>query len=65
MRIVFVGPLMKVVFMQNDKVCLRYSSEHIIAHSLSGWHLPGFDDSKWDVGKPTDGLSSAGVAFYR
>ncbi|RDB20455.1 putative beta-galactosidase A [Hypsizygus marmoreus] len=30
-----------------------------------GWHLPEFDDSKWATGKPTDGMSSAGVSFYR
>ncbi|KAF9008853.1 glycoside hydrolase family 35 protein [Cyathus striatus] len=30
-----------------------------------GWHLPGFDDSKWTYGKPTDGMSTAGVSFYR
>ncbi|KAH7102269.1 glycoside hydrolase superfamily [Auriculariales sp. MPI-PUGE-AT-0066] len=30
-----------------------------------GWHLPGFDDSKWAVGKPTDGIKAAGVNFYR
>ncbi|EIN05080.1 hypothetical protein PUNSTDRAFT_146007 [Punctularia strigosozonata HHB-11173 SS5] len=30
-----------------------------------GWHLPGFDDSKWAAGKPTSGISQAGVAFYR
>ncbi|KAG6901882.1 hypothetical protein C0995_007006 [Termitomyces sp. Mi166 len=30
-----------------------------------GWHLPGFDDVKWAVGKPTIGISAAGVSFYR
>ena len=30
-----------------------------------GWHLPGFDDSKWTVGSPSDGVQGAGVAFYR
>lgn len=30
-----------------------------------GWHLPGFDDSKWQTGRPTDGISQAGVGFYR
>ncbi|KAF8665643.1 hypothetical protein AX16_000098 [Volvariella volvacea WC 439] len=30
-----------------------------------GWHLPGFDDSRWKTGKPTDGISQAGVGFYR
>ncbi|KAF8762012.1 beta-galactosidase [Rhizoctonia solani] len=30
-----------------------------------GWHLPGFDDSKWASGSPLDGVQGAGVAFYR
>ncbi|KAF9268257.1 glycoside hydrolase family 35 protein [Marasmius fiardii PR-910] len=30
-----------------------------------GWHLPGFDDRKWNSSEPTDGISQAGVAFYR
>ncbi|TFK74453.1 glycoside hydrolase family 35 protein [Pluteus cervinus] len=30
-----------------------------------GWHLPGFDDSRWAVGAPTTGISHPGVAFYR
>lgn len=30
-----------------------------------GWHLPGFDDSKWASGSPSDGVQGAGVAFYR
>jgi hypothetical protein len=30
-----------------------------------GWHLPGFDDSKWALGSPADGVQGAGVAFYR
>lgn len=30
-----------------------------------GWHLPGFDDSTWAAGKPTTGISTAGVSFYR
>ncbi|KAG9079757.1 hypothetical protein FRC06_007502, partial [Ceratobasidium sp. 370] len=30
-----------------------------------GWHLPGFDDSKWASGSPVDGVKGAGVAFYR
>lgn len=32
---------------------------------VTGWHLPGFDDRKWATGKPTDGISHAGVSFYR
>ncbi|KAH7102986.1 glycoside hydrolase family 35 protein [Auriculariales sp. MPI-PUGE-AT-0066] len=30
-----------------------------------GWHLPGFDDSKWKVGDPNRGFSSPGVSLYR
>ncbi|KAK7060173.1 hypothetical protein VNI00_000937 [Paramarasmius palmivorus] len=30
-----------------------------------GWHLPGFDDGKWASGRPNDGLTHAGVSFYR
>ncbi|EJD51752.1 hypothetical protein AURDEDRAFT_143037 [Auricularia subglabra TFB-10046 SS5] len=32
-----------------------------------GWHLPGFDASKWPVstGGPAQGISTDGMAFYR
>lgn len=30
-----------------------------------GWHLPGFDDSKWANGRPTTGISKPGVSFFR
>jgi hypothetical protein len=30
-----------------------------------GWHLPGFDDSKWEKGSPDVGLSTDGANFYR
>ncbi|KAF2005169.1 glycoside hydrolase family 35 protein [Amniculicola lignicola CBS 123094] len=30
-----------------------------------GWHLPGFDDSKWSSGSPSKGFSGAGISFYR
>ncbi|KAG5654663.1 hypothetical protein H0H81_009911 [Sphagnurus paluster] len=30
-----------------------------------GWHLPGFNDATWASKKPTDGISTAGVSFYR
>ncbi|KAF9526881.1 glycoside hydrolase superfamily [Crepidotus variabilis] len=30
-----------------------------------GWHLPGFDDTAWPASKPTDGITHAGVVFYR
>ncbi len=32
---------------------------------LVGWHLPGFDDSNWAHGKPTEGISEPGVAFLQ
>ncbi|CAK5262479.1 unnamed protein product [Mycena citricolor] len=30
-----------------------------------GWHLPGFDASKWQNQKPTAAVGHPGVAFYR
>ncbi|KAF2197877.1 hypothetical protein GQ43DRAFT_443847 [Delitschia confertaspora ATCC 74209] len=30
-----------------------------------GWHLPGFDASKWSSGSPSLGFSGAGIQFYR
>ncbi|TFK43322.1 glycoside hydrolase family 35 protein [Crucibulum laeve] len=30
-----------------------------------GWHLPGFNDAAWATGKPTTGISKAGVSFFR
>ncbi|KAJ4356191.1 uncharacterized protein N0V89_004221 [Didymosphaeria variabile] len=30
-----------------------------------GWHLPGFDDSKWNSSSPSTGFSGAGIHFYR
>lgn len=29
-----------------------------------GWHLPGFDASKWQSGSPLQGLSKSGINFY-
>lgn len=29
-----------------------------------GWHLPGFDTSKWQSGSPIEGLSKSGINFY-
>lgn len=51
--------------MQSVKVCSAPVFEYSVNAILLGWHLPGFDDSKWNQGKPTDGISEAGVAFYR
>ncbi|KAL0937067.1 glycosyl hydrolase family 35 [Colletotrichum truncatum] len=30
-----------------------------------GWHLPGFDDSAWETGLPSDGFEGADARFYR
>ncbi|RDI78175.1 hypothetical protein Vi05172_g11886 [Venturia inaequalis] len=30
-----------------------------------GWHLPGFDDSLWNVSAPSTGLPTSGAKFYR
>lgn len=30
-----------------------------------GWHLPGFDDSEWESRTPSEGVSTAGVGFFR
>ncbi|EJD54068.1 beta-galactosidase [Auricularia subglabra TFB-10046 SS5] len=30
-----------------------------------GWHLPGFDDSKWATGAATTGIAKPGVSFFR
>ncbi|KAK7462971.1 hypothetical protein VKT23_007552 [Stygiomarasmius scandens] len=30
-----------------------------------GAHLPGFPDNEWDDGSPLDGISTAGINFYR
>jgi hypothetical protein len=36
----------------------------LIAERL-GWHLPGFDDSRWNTSAPSTGFSGAGILFYR
>ncbi|CAG9948185.1 unnamed protein product [Clonostachys rosea f. rosea IK726] len=30
-----------------------------------GWHLPGFDDSDWEDGLPSEGFKGADARFYR
>ncbi|KAJ7186548.1 glycoside hydrolase family 35 protein [Mycena filopes] len=30
-----------------------------------GWHLPGYDDSRWERRTPFDGLGQPGVGFFR
>ncbi|KAH7060381.1 glycoside hydrolase superfamily [Macrophomina phaseolina] len=36
-----------------------------LAGERLGWHLPGFDDSAWAAGSPSEGFSGAAVRFYR
>jgi hypothetical protein len=52
--------------------CLQYAdksrgplNEGGLYAERQGWHLPGFDDSKWKNSRPTDGISAPGVQFYR
>jgi beta-galactosidase GanA len=47
-----------------DPVRGPYNEGGLHAERL-GWHLPGFDDSKWTSGTPSTGLSTAGAKFYR
>ncbi|KAJ6472283.1 glycoside hydrolase family 35 protein [Mycena vitilis] len=30
-----------------------------------GWHLPGYDDSHWEIRTPFEGLKQPGVGFFR
>lgn len=30
-----------------------------------GWHLPGFDDSNWASGSPSEGVNNATIGFFR
>lgn len=36
-----------------------------LSNERLGWHLPGFDDSKWETGSPSTGFSGATIKFYR
>lgn len=47
-----------------DPVRTHYSEGGLAAERL-GWHLPGYDDSDWPEGSPSDGYSEAGIRFYR
>lgn len=47
-----------------DPVRGPYNEGGLHAERL-GWHLPGFDDSKWSSSTPETGLKEAGVNFYR
>ncbi|KDN44533.1 glycoside hydrolase family 35 protein [Tilletiaria anomala UBC 951] len=42
-----------------------YINEGGLYGEVQGWHLPGFDDSKWECSSPQQGIKGAGVAFYR
>ncbi|KAL4733988.1 glycoside hydrolase superfamily [Aspergillus similis] len=46
-----------------DPVRTHYNEGGLTAERL-GWHLPGFDDSKWPRASPSDGFTGAGVRFY-
>jgi Beta-galactosidase jelly roll domain len=47
-----------------DPIRGPYSEGGLHAERL-GWHLPGFNDGKWESGSPETGLSEAGANFYR
>ncbi|RDW70923.1 glycoside hydrolase family 35 protein [Aspergillus mulundensis] len=47
-----------------DPVRTHYNEGGLRAERL-GWHLPGFDDSRWPKKSPGDGFTGAGVRFYR
>jgi hypothetical protein len=47
-----------------DPVRTIYNEGGLTAERL-GWHLPGFDDSTWSTGSPSQGFSGSGVKFYR
>ncbi|KAF5023101.1 hypothetical protein F66182_4858 [Fusarium sp. NRRL 66182] len=47
-----------------DPVRTGYSQGGLTAERL-GWHLPGYDDSDWPLGSPSEGFSGAGIKFYR
>ncbi|KAL4931622.1 glycoside hydrolase family 35 protein [Aspergillus undulatus] len=47
-----------------DPLRTHYNEGGLRAERL-GWHLPGFDDSRWPEGSPAEGFSDAGVKFYR
>jgi hypothetical protein len=47
-----------------DPIRGAYNEGGLTAERL-GWHLPGFDDSKWEAGSPGEGFSEPGAKFYR
>lgn len=47
-----------------DSVRGPYNEGGLVSERL-GWHLPGFDDSRWSDRSPSDGVAEATVQFYR
>ncbi|KAF4637265.1 hypothetical protein G7Y89_g814 [Cudoniella acicularis] len=47
-----------------DPIRGTYNEGGLHAERL-GWHLPGFDDSRWEESTPQEGLSTDGARFYR
>ncbi|KAK0727558.1 glycoside hydrolase superfamily [Lasiosphaeria miniovina] len=47
-----------------DPVRTLYNEGGLAAERL-GWHLPGFDDSRWPAGSPREHSGDVGVRFYR
>ncbi|KAF2009100.1 glycoside hydrolase family 35 protein [Aaosphaeria arxii CBS 175.79] len=47
-----------------DPIKGTYNEGGLHAERL-GWHLPGFDDSNWELGQPSDGFKGATARFYR
>lgn len=37
----------------------------VVSLKRAGYHLPGFDDSKWAKRSPAKGLTKPGVGFFR
>ena len=47
-----------------DPIRGPYNEGGLTAERL-GWHLPGFDDSEWESGSPSEGFEGGDVMFYR
>ncbi|OAL51706.1 putative beta-galactosidase [Pyrenochaeta sp. DS3sAY3a] len=47
-----------------DPIKGTYNEGGLHAERL-GWHLPGFDDSAWQIGNPNEGFIGATARFYR
>lgn len=57
--------IMKGGSSQNPDKFRGYLNEGGLYAERIGAHLPGFDDSKWQMGSPLDGIKGPGVNFYR